>query len=181
MRKLLPTVFLMFFIGTGGCSNSRTENYALQEKCAKAAKELSEKERYGYANFTYYYPKSSEAYLKSLKESGKLHTIGDVEAVKDKVEEISYWFDYQNHYNSKMNRCFVHVWAVISDPRKEFKYSMLGEAREYLIDVNEHQKYGAVEIVTSVVLDAKSSCYLLEKTCNSVTEWRALIRPYMEK
>jgi hypothetical protein len=180
MKKLLFTSLIIFFMVAGGCKTSLMEDYTLQEKCAQDAKKRYEEESFQYGSYTYYYAKSSEAYLKSLKDSGKLKTIGDFEAMKDKVEEIHFSFAYQNHYNRKLNRCFMHVWPDLY-PDQELKYSQLGEAEEYLIDVNEKQRYGVIEIVTSVVLDPKHTCYVSEKKCIQISEWRALIKPYMEE
>ena len=69
---------------------------------------------------------------------------------------------YQNHYNKKLNKCFIVV--------KHF------DANEvYLYDVNENNIYGGFQ-----KYENSTKCYVLEKKCNSEEEWDKLVKPYME-
>jgi hypothetical protein len=80
-------------------------------------------------------------------------------------EEFNFMdYTYQNHYNKKMNKCFMWVW------------SLDGARTQYLYDVNENQHYGMI-----IIGDKNIRCQLLNKYCTSEAEWDAFIKPYMEE
>ena len=68
---------------------------------------------------------------------------------------------YKNHYNKKLNKCFILV--------------MKGENGKLLMDVNERKQYG-------FFFSNKDDffCDVLDKSCKSIEEWDKLVKPYME-
>jgi hypothetical protein len=74
--------------------------------------------------------------------------------------ETSY---YRNHYNKKMNKCFILVTGLYTT----FKS---------LNDVNENKRYGVLLITKDGI-----GCDVLEKKCKSEQEWDSLVKPYMEE
>lgn len=71
---------------------------------------------------------------------------------------------YQNHYNKKLNKCFIIVNHNDSPPFKT------------LFDVNESKIYGMIS-------SGGDSCFVLDKKCQnkSEQEWDSLVKPYMEE
>jgi hypothetical protein len=97
MKKLIFAVLTVCFITTEGYTSSNKEDYELQEKCAKEAKERFDKEFLN-AKFRYY----GKKYTK--EGNGKRDKKGIYE-----WEKKSYRLAYQNHFNRKTNRCFLLV------------------------------------------------------------------------
>jgi hypothetical protein len=122
MKKLLFVLLTICLVANEGWTASKTEDYELQEKCARRAKERF-KEEFDFMHYA-----------------------------------------YQNHYNKKMNKCFMWVW------------SLDGARVQYLYDVNEKQDYGMI-----MIRDNDFRCRILKKSCNSEGEWDAFIKPYMEE
>ena len=76
---------------------------------------------------------------------------------------------YQNHYNTKLNICFIDISDV---PAHNKRSSMI----EQLVDVNENKIYAAY----SDDGDRKMvQCYVGTKDCMSGAEFHELIKPYM--
>jgi len=69
---------------------------------------------------------------------------------------------HQNHYNKKLNKCFI----LVNESEKSGKG---------LFDVNESKIYGIYSTKDYL------SCYVLEKECKSEEEWDSLVKPYMEE
>lgn len=86
---------------------------------------------------------------------------------------------YINHYNAKLNKCFILVTG-----RGE-----KGTYREYLYDVNENKMYGDVLVYATstseycffAVNGVDRGWILKARRCNSVAEWDVLAKPYMEE
>jgi hypothetical protein len=92
-----------------------------------------------------------------------------------KYEENTIMSDYTNHYNTKLNKCFVLTTSTII-PKKE-KES--GSYSKDLWDINENKNYGSFS--KFIVGDKLTSCRVLNKFCASEAEWDALIKPYIEE
>jgi len=84
------------------------------------------------------------------------------------------WFHstYQNHYNSRLNKCFILEDTIITadnDPSLDHSFS--------ITDINENKKYG-------VYWGRNHVCWVSGKTkdCwpHTEEEWRELIKPFME-
>jgi hypothetical protein len=77
---------------------------------------------------------------------------------------------YEKHYNSKIDKCFMLIKTILIGSEREFVYNSY-----LLFNVDENKEYGEF-------LDfrkAEVTCYLLNKTCNSHSEWDELVKPYM--
>ena len=66
---------------------------------------------------------------------------------------------YQNHYNKKLNKCFISYRNLSSG---------FG-----LIDIQEHKPIGGCL--------TNGSCYMLGKGDIKIDEWYKLVKPYMEE
>jgi len=140
---------------------SRLEEYDLSERCGKQAEVLFNiTNRLTNGNA----PKPLEIY-EVLDSKG---------AVSD---------DYRNHYNKKLNKCFVvmehYEW---SEKNKEgHREATLKEKSIY--DANEHDLFGRCIIFFSTEnpIGRTWSCFILGKLSISDTEWDTLIKPYMEE
>jgi len=80
---------------------------------------------------------------------------------------------YINHYNLKYNKCFILIKYPIGIENKDGIYM------EDLYDAVEKKPYGSfwVKIPT---WDKPIACEMLDKFCNSRTEWDAFVKTYME-
>ncbi len=83
--------------------------------------------------------------------------------------------DFTNHYNKKLNKCFVLVNLTIHINNEENKIEK--NRLRTLLDVNELKEYGAVIIFNNGELD---SCRVSDKVCKSEQEWDSFVKPYME-
>ena len=83
---------------------------------------------------------------------------------------------YSNHYNKKLNKCFILINSV-QFIRNIDKFESVTMKR--LFELNENKEYG------SLVLFGKNiktdSCMVLDKSCKSEQEWDLLVAPYMEE
>lgn len=82
---------------------------------------------------------------------------------------------YQNHYNKKLNKCFILIETTNypNDKKTDILYM------KWIFDVNENKEYGSVNKFRKN--PSVSGCYVLERTCTSVREWDLLVKPYMEE
>ena len=73
-------------------------------------------------------------------------------------------FTCKNHFNKRLNKCFVLV---------EYSESQL----KSLKNINENKIYGSFlsKQDGNIII-----CNVLEKKCKSEEEWDALVKPYME-
>jgi hypothetical protein len=93
------------------------------------------------------------------------------------------WYDYENNYSGRFNRCFILIKFSISVsfPKGEFTDS------EELWDVNAHRKLGFAFLNHSgKQTEAGSRCRFNDTDCDKPGEpgypaqWNALIKPYMQ-
>ena len=83
---------------------------------------------------------------------------------------------YRNHYNRKLNKCFVLLTSE-SLPYKEKTPRVSRQITLY--DINESKDYGLFIMVSG---DARPlSCQVAGTRCQSESEWDALVAPYMEE
>lgn len=76
--------------------------------------------------------------------------------------------NYTNHYNKKLNKCFVSLVGSYNG----------GDTFGYVLtDVNENKDYGMYGQFNGKTRD----CYVGDVSCVSESEWKVLIRPYMEE
>ena len=72
--------------------------------------------------------------------------------------------NYENHYNSRLNKCFYLETLVVF--HKEGVHNSMT-----IFDINENKEYGAY---------ISGTCYVQTKRCKTEEEWRTLIKPFME-
>jgi len=123
----------------------------------------------------------SESYAATLKEEFELQ-----ERCGKRAEE---WFksewgngissdkdgqtraSYRNHYNSKLNKCFVLLTSAIYEKDRTSYTDM------ELFDVNEQKGYGSFWEKFGV--GQPQSCEVGNVPCLSEKEWNSLVTPYM--
>jgi hypothetical protein len=81
---------------------------------------------------------------------------------------------YQNHYNQKLNKCFILVTTTNYPSDKKTDVLVM----KVLFDINENKEYGSVDKFRKQPVP--SSCNVLNKICTSEQEWDLLVKPYME-
>lgn len=88
---------------------------------------------------------------------------------------------YSNHYNKKLNKCFISV--IVTFISKDAKK---GESHKQvqLYDINDNKEYGVLFTRIDPYFPATYTpvqCTFMEKTCHSEEEWNSLQKPYMEE
>lgn len=124
----------------------------------------------------------SNSYAASIKEEYELQ-----ERCSKRAEELfrkEYGNEtmsnyYTNHYNRKLNKCFILVTETSIHEDKETR-EKLGVSSTYktLLDINENKEYGGFFKFSKGGL---MQCEVLGKHCNSESEWDAFVKPYMEE
>jgi hypothetical protein len=79
---------------------------------------------------------------------------------------------YTNHYNVKLDRCFLVVDATVFGKKSASKMKTL-------VDVLENREMGAFDETSG--LGVLSQCEVAGAHCGSDAEWDALVKPYMEQ
>ena len=79
--------------------------------------------------------------------------------------------NYTNHYNRKLNKCFVAVEAVIE---------LTGRTSKTLWDINDNKEYGWF-ISSLIDPDKAADCSIFGKPCKSESEWDLFVKSYMEE
>jgi hypothetical protein len=82
---------------------------------------------------------------------------------------------YSNHYNKKLNKCFILIISTTLRKSKQERPSL----SKLLYDVNEQKEYASFFMLTDPmeIVD----CTVLGKLCYSQNEWDTLIKPFMEE
>ena len=81
---------------------------------------------------------------------------------------------YQNHYNAKLNKCFVLYTTTMLNYKATPKYTATSMT---LFDVNENKEYGTW--FGRADRDGAIICNFQDNHCHSEKEWKELIKPYM--
>jgi hypothetical protein len=76
---------------------------------------------------------------------------------------------YENHYNSRLNKCFY--LGSFEDYGRSIPIAFIR-----LLDLNDNREIGAYYFEWRKVI----RCTVQEQRCQSEREWRALIKPFME-
>jgi len=87
---------------------------------------------------------------------------------------ITMWFNYENHYSARLNKCFFLEIAV---SREKGKLDSTKSMR--LFDLNENKELANYD---DGICDGCGpiSCKVQDKVCRSESEWRQLLKPFME-
>jgi len=86
--------------------------------------------------------------------------------------------NYTNHYNRKLNKCFILVTETVYNPKEIRKELGVSSTYKTLDDINENKPYGFFWKLSNGAL---MSCEVLGKNCKSEAQWDALVKPYMEE
>lgn len=86
--------------------------------------------------------------------------------------------NYTNHYNRKLNKCFILVTQTFISKDKETREKLGISTETNLVDINENRPYGHFFKFSQGGLTV---CEVLGKHCSSQNEWDALVKPYMEE
>ena len=81
---------------------------------------------------------------------------------------------YTNHYNEKLNKCFILIDTIIIPNYKIFRTPNA----KTLLDIYKDTYYGSYGIARD---GSVNLCEMLKKECHSESEWDALMKPYMEE
>jgi hypothetical protein len=81
---------------------------------------------------------------------------------------------YTNHYNEKLNKCFILIETVVIPNYKIFRTSRA----KTLLEIYKDTYYGSYGIARD---GSVNPCEMLKKECHSEEEWYALVKPYTEE
>lgn len=88
---------------------------------------------------------------------------------------------YTNHYNKKLNKCFILVeWVQPQDVVCDIiRPKCNGTRVTQLNDVNENKQYGV--LIVCIRTGELCACNMFQEDCYSRLEWDLFIKPYMEE
>ena len=158
MKELLFMLLAICLVATTGYTASNKEDYELQEKCARDAKQ----------RFYQDFKDNPAMYYKRVFAEGGTQKRGKEGELEWEAELMPYV--YENHFNRKMNRCFMYVSA--------------SNVAAYLLDVNEVTPLASISLVQdlqSAVGGETFACLTKGKKCDSRKDFSAFIKPYMEE
>jgi hypothetical protein len=81
---------------------------------------------------------------------------------------------YTNHYNKKLNKCFMLV-TTTTFPKKKGNIPLI---MKNIWDINENKEYASFDRNRN--LPTPITCTVLDKICSSENQWDLLVKPYME-
>jgi len=82
-------------------------------------------------------------------------------------------FNYENHYSARLNKCFFLEIAISYEKEKSTSSKIMR-----LFDLNENKVYGT--FVSGPTESTPVTCVVRGKDCQSESEWRQLLKPFME-
>jgi hypothetical protein len=81
--------------------------------------------------------------------------------------------NYENNYSARLNRCFFLEIAVTYEKGKSSSSKIMR-----LFDLNGNKEYGT--FVSGPTESTPLACVVRGKGCQSESEWRELVKPFME-
>ena len=155
-RKLFLLILIIFFttsfISIGECNNQTTTKQS-------SVSEEKIKENYGLQERC---GNKSEEYFKKEHGNG---------VYEDEI--FTRLSNYYNHYNKKMNKCFVIESQDSFTKNSKYKNGKF----KVIIDVNENKIYGVFLKNGTEIM----KCSVSGKECYLEEEWDSLVKPYMEE
>jgi len=82
-------------------------------------------------------------------------------------------FNYENHYSARLKKCFFLEIAMSYEREKEKP----GPKIMRLFDLNDNREYGT--FVSGPTESTPLACVVRGKNCQSESEWRQLVKPFM--
>ena len=86
--------------------------------------------------------------------------------------EGQWTFSYENHYNERLNKCFVLYTGTLTSPG-------IFRTQLTLTDINENRESG--QYIAATKARPLVHCIVGEARCSSEVEWRRLAKPFMEE
>jgi hypothetical protein len=94
-------------------------------------------------------------------------------------KDTKYRTTYINHYNRKLNKCFV-LFATFGVPMGKKDIQEFGTSSDKsLWDINENKQYG--DFFKFRASPDPIICEVSDKLCHSEAEWDSLVKTYMEE
>src|SRR5262245_10551458 len=81
---------------------------------------------------------------------------------------------YENHYSARANKCFFLEISVAYEKGKSTGYKFMR-----LLDLNDNNEYGRY-FMNDLYLAGPFPCDVQGTVCRSESEWRQLLKPFME-
>jgi hypothetical protein len=93
-----------------------------------------------------------------------------------KIEHGQMRFNYENHYSAQLNKCF---FLAIANTYERIDGKPTISKRMRLFDLNDNKEYG---VFVASICDGcgPMACSIQDKVCRSESEWRQLLKPFME-
>jgi hypothetical protein len=158
-RKLFLSILIVFFttsfMSLVGCNNQNP---------TKEQSSVSEKELKDEYNSRDKCGKRCEEYFRKEYGNGSNNTYSG--------QMMS---GYQNHYNKKLNKCFIIITNTSIPNDKETDVLLM----KSIYDFNENKSYGDFDKYNKK--NNPEHCNVLDKKCESESEWDSLVKPYMEE
>jgi len=82
--------------------------------------------------------------------------------------------DYENHYNKKLNKCFIQI-------EQHYITSDMSTKSKALIDVFENKSLGGYSSLTKNSEEKMIDCNVENNFCKSEFEFKNLVKSYMEE
>jgi hypothetical protein len=111
-------------------------------------------------------------YCESGAANGRLKSLSVNITPVSNTENGQIVVNYENHYSAHLNKCFFLEISVIYE-RKGGSSKMMR-----LFDLNENKEYGV--FVSGPTESTPLECVVRGQVCRSESEWRQLLKPFME-
>lgn len=94
----------------------------------------------------------------------------------ENTKDVQKRFNYEDHYSARLNKCF---FLEISSSYDREGGKLTSSKIMRLVELNDNKDYG---VFVSGLSDRGPpiACLLEEKICQSESEWRQLLKPFME-
>jgi hypothetical protein len=153
---------MICFVPTKVYTATNKEDYELQEKCARDAEARFNKD---------FKEAFAVRYTPDVTNEGKIKIDTKGNPI---YHQKTLDFVYVNHFNKKLNRCFMRAYVQ----------ERLSLYHDRLVDVNEKELYGSFDVGQELNEKGKeiTVCSVKGKReCHNQRDWEAFIKPYMEE
>lgn len=93
-----------------------------------------------------------------------------------KIEGGQQETEYSNHFNKRLNKCFIEI-TTNNVQYKNKTPEVVTSFDIRVLDLNENKEYA--RYINVYQKERPVLCKVLEKKCNDILEWEALIKPFM--
>jgi len=92
------------------------------------------------------------------------------------IDEKNTLISYRNHYNTRMNKCFMHVEVYNKNLDGTIPKSLCGPGMTEIIDVNANKTYGYLFCFNNAIAGS-----IGDKIIENKSEWDLFVRDIMEE